>query len=100
MAYQDIEAWEAMDKAALYQELVRLYGADVPPIDDITHIYVDNCYELCAEVGGFARNYFISLRPSEPTQYRRVDLEESIFPGDVYAWRKPGPYEIGPRFSS
>jgi len=93
MAYQDIERWEAMEKPELYQELIKLYG-DVPPIDDITHIYVNNCYELDAEIEGYASNFFISLHPSSlPPEHQKIESSESIFPGDVYPWGS-SPYKI------
>lgn len=101
MAYQDIDRWKEMDKDQLYQELVKLYG-DIPPIGDITHIYVNNCYELGAEVDGYASDYFVSLYPdSPPLKYQRVDASEDIlpgFPGDVFV-RGRNPHKIELRFS-
>lgn len=64
MSYQDIERWEKMNKSELYQELVRLYG-DMPPIDDLTCIYVNNCYELSAEIDGYPTDYFRALYPKD-----------------------------------
>lgn len=94
MAYQDIERWQQMSKDELYQELVKSHD-DVSSIDKITHIYVNNCYELGAETDGYASHFFVSLYPKgrRPLQESIEFSENDLYLGDVYQRRK-NPYVI------
>lgn len=93
MAYQDIERWQQMSKDELYQELAKLYGSDIPSIDKMTHIYVNNCYELGAEVDGYASHFFVSLYPAGYSPTRKDSGGEFGYLGDVYP-RGKNPYVI------
>lgn len=98
MAYQDIERWQQMSKDELYQELIKLYGNDIPLIDKITHIYVNNCYELGAEVNGHANHFLVSLYPKGRLPIREsIEFSESdlnlVYLSDVYPQRK-NPYKV------
>lgn len=99
MSYQDIDRWKEMSKDELYQELVKTYG-DMPPIGDLTHIYINKCYELGAEIDGYANEFFVSLHPAgrlpfrESLEFSKSDLNlGNTFIGDVYPWGR-SPYKI------